>query len=558
MVLRIRPYCRLGAVRNTSLHPFADEGQHQLLTRISWQKGLTRPANSLGGNFYRLIRYRFQSGNSWQAGWLMESDAGESVRRSGPDFISAYVNWKRTGGRLNWLLGDYSVQMGQGLICWQGMTFGPGTDLPAIKRQGVSVRPYQSVGEGRFLRGVAVSASTRKVSWDVFISRNPQTAPRYSLLDGRVGFRQVDVSGYHRTAMELAKKDRLIEYTAGGRMGSRFHGGRWNINWIGRCWSIPQFFIGDLRRVDTSWQVFRSNASADVSFTRGSLHAFGEMAVDARGRLASVLGAVVVLDRRVDWSIHLRWIGNAFRSVDGQAFQHASTGTSERGGYTQLRFRINDRQLLDVYSDMYFLPRPGFFSSTPSFGLIQGGRWQYQPDKRNLLYLRFQWARSDRDDDARPLPRTSIHTSRSLRLHGQFDLGAKQSLSVRAEKIMIVAKEGPDDETGFLAYLEWKKEPEKSGVGLDVRLLWVSTDGWASRIYAYERDVLYKAGFPAFFGKQLRGYLNASAPIGQRAMIWVHLFVDKKIDYHWGTDFVSPIEPGATVQFRYQWDVGRR
>ena len=141
LVERLRPFCKLGG-RKQTFHQFLNgRTDHFLLTRLNWRTQYERVNQAVGGNVHRLWRYKIQSEAGWSGGVLMENDAGERFGTRGPDFLSAFLQFKQDGGRLRVLLGDYSVQFGQGLICWQGMSFGMGTDLVGIKRQGLTVRP---------------------------------------------------------------------------------------------------------------------------------------------------------------------------------------------------------------------------------------------------------------------------------------------------------------------------------------------------------------------------------------------------------------------------------
>lgn len=551
LVLRLQAYCRLGTNMRIAQKGIRRTTTHFLLLRTSFRSADPLPKNVMGAQVNRLFRYRMQSERGWQGGLLLESDAGEALVRHGPDFISGFLQWDRGAGKMKVMVGDYSVQLGQGLICWQGMTFGAGSEVAAVKRQGMAVRPYQSVGESRFMRGLALGRSTSSWVWDLFGSRREQSATTYRLSDGRAGFRSIDASGYHRTPTEWSKKNAVTELTAGGRIGKLFSGGRINVNVLGRSWSLSRFQLSELNKRDTSWYRGVWNLGVDFSLTRGSWHVFGESALDALGRPATVVGAVIVLDRRVDLSVHLRGIGMGFQSVEGQAFQQLSAGRSERGQYMQVRVRLSESQIMDAFVDGYRVPEAGPAVSAPSVGWMRGIRWQYQPDKKNMLYVRYQSIGREYDGEQRPLPSMYTRSTRSVRIHGQFNLSDNSSLSWRTEWVKV-RRSVLASESGFLSYLEWRKEIA-GRIGMDLRGMWVSTDGWDSRVYAYERDVLYKVGFPAFSGELIRGYLNVSVAVGRRSMIWGRVFIEKSIDDQIVNQFGSPLQTGFTLQFRHQW-----
>ena len=65
-----------------------------------------------------------------------------------------------------------------------------------------------------------------------------------------------------------------------------------------------------------------------------------------------------------------------------------------------------------------------------------------------------------------------------------------------------------------------------------LRLQYCETDGYDSRIYAYENDVLYSYSIPAFSGKGYRYYINLQLDTGKRLSIWARwaqtLYLGKK------------------------------
>jgi hypothetical protein len=266
----------------------------------------------------------------------------------------------------------------------------------------------------------------------------------------------------------------------------------------------------------------------------------------------------LVIDRRIDISLHARMIGSGFQSVDGDALQRSTSGAGEKGFYAQLRFRINDRNSLDVYSDRYMIQEFPASWPTQFIGRVQGWRWQFQPDKKNLIYLRFQSVQRDQEGYSDGVMRgVQRRDQYNIRLHGQFFINESSRLQIRFENVLF--RSGNSwPEKGFLTYLEWGYGGAATSLRVDLRLMWVSTDGWDARVYAYERDVMYKVGFPAFSGTKWRGYANFSIPAGNKTMIWLRIAIDKSIELQSVTGINSPIRSEMTVQIRYQWARGGR
>ena len=65
----------------------------------------------------------------------------------------------------------------------------------------------------------------------------------------------------------------------------------------------------------------------------------------------------------------------------------------------------------------------------------------------------------------------------------------------------------------------------------NIRLQYFETDGYNSRLYAYESDVLYGYSIPVFYDKGYRYYINANYDVSKKLSFWVRfaqtLFPDK-------------------------------
>ena len=60
------------------------------------------------------------------------------------------------------------MNMGQGLILWQGLAFKKSVDVMGIKRQSAVLRPYSSAAEFYFNRGVGITIKAGKIESTVF------------------------------------------------------------------------------------------------------------------------------------------------------------------------------------------------------------------------------------------------------------------------------------------------------------------------------------------------------------------------------------------------------
>ncbi|NBX38371.1 MAG: hypothetical protein EBR54_03030 [Flavobacteriia bacterium] len=109
------------------------------------------------GHYYTRFRYTYKTNIS--IGFTGEKDPGEQffkgAQKNGFDFYSAHAFFK--GGKYirGVALGDYQVQIGQGIGFWSSYAFGKTADIATSKRTAVPLKAYTSVDENRFMRGAA-------------------------------------------------------------------------------------------------------------------------------------------------------------------------------------------------------------------------------------------------------------------------------------------------------------------------------------------------------------------------------------------------------------------
>ncbi len=231
-IKNILPFVRVTDVSsiNETLSQRLKGGQNSLLIRVSQQiekaKGFYKPADSssyyLGSPQKIFFRYKYNYKNLLQYGLLGDKDAGEQffkgAQKYGFDFYSFHVFARNIGMIKSFAVGDFTVDMGQGLIQWQSLAFTKSAEVLAIKRQSSILRPYNSSGEFNFHRGAGITLQKGNVEATAFASfRNvsanlvPDTLGKEDLISS------FQSSGYHRTQSEIADKNSLGQTTLGSQ-----------------------------------------------------------------------------------------------------------------------------------------------------------------------------------------------------------------------------------------------------------------------------------------------------------------------------------------------------
>jgi hypothetical protein len=146
----------------------------------------------------------------------------------------------------------------------------------------------------------------------------------------------------------------------------------------------------------------------------------------------------------------------------------------------------------------------------PSFGKDFLVQVTYLPDRKTRIYSRFRAETKQAN-----LPGNSNITNPVIPLAKQnwrtelfSQLTEQLSLRNRIELLWYGGKDGISRETGFLAYGDLTYSPVNKPYSANMRVQYFETGSYASRIYAFERDVLYGYSIPVFYDKGFRYYVN--------------------------------------------------
>lgn len=511
---------------------FAD-GEHSFLLRLSQilerSKGFN---NSSGGTKYLgspqriLFRYRYTYKNLLQFGLLGDKDAGEQflkgAQTKGFDFYSFHLFARKIGVIQTLALGDFTVNMGQGLIQWQGLAFKKSVETMGVKRQSAVLRPYSSAGEFYFHRGAGITIKKGKFESTVFASIRKLSANFVSDTVNNEDFiSSFLTSGYNRTGSEIADKNKLTQTAFGGNIifrGNKFQIG---LNSINYHFSLP------VQKRNEPYNLFAisgkqwNNFSIDYSYTYKNLHLFGEAAADKNLNKAFINGMLISVDPRVDISLVQRTISKEFQSINGNAFTENTYPTNETGFYAGVCLRPAIGWRIDAYGDIYKFPWLKYLVDAPSHGKDFLAQLTYTPNKQVEIYTRFrnETKQSNFPDNISVSNFLISIPKQSWRTQTSFKINTAITVRNRVE-LLWYNKKGANNENGFLTFFDIHYKPLLRPFSGVLRLQYFETDAYNSRIYAYENDVLYSFSIPAFYDKGFRYYLNLNYDINKKIALW--------------------------------------
>lgn len=517
IIKKIVPFIRFmeHGLHNTIRSDWFSNGGHQLLIKSGQllEKSRAYRSDSLGTKTYTgsplrlFLRYNLQYDRKLSAGITMEKDAGEQFGQSlsrPADFTS--FHWFMRGDKLvkQLALGDYAINLGQGLVAWQGMAFGKGSEGAGAFRQGAMLKPYRSASEFNYFRGAAIHLAKGK--WESLHWLSVRKKSARLEFDGElpVAFTSFDESGNHRSLRELAGRKKVRETIVGTAV--RWQGSKLKLGWnsMYQQFSLPwlpeeEFYNKYYFR---GRQVFLQ--SIDYSLVWKQVFLFGEIC-RSMGEWAMVHGALVNLGTALDASIVYRYAHPGFHSYYANALTEQSAVRNEEGVYTNFQIRLHKQWKAQFYADFFRFPWLRFRVDAPSWGQEYRAVVQWEKRRQWQFYALFK-TQSKSENQTGGIVNEPVATERrQLRIHVDRIWARSWQQSVRVERIWF--QKGQTGSSGWGAYFDSKQQITARGMQISGRVQCFRTDAYATRIYAYERDLLYSYSVPAVYDHGWRYYL---------------------------------------------------
>lgn len=207
-----------------SLRQIAKYGKHELMGMVKvplYERKGDADGSYMGSRYKHWLRYQFRYSDKVKMGFTGSKDAGEPFMSKGNgagyDFYSFYLQIRGWGRLKNLTLGRYRLHEGMGLILNNDFSFGKLSTLSALGRNSNVIRAHSSRYAANYLQGAAATVTVvRGLDVTGFVSYRKIDA---TLKDG--GIQTILISGLHRTASEMAKKDVASAFLAGGNVSYR-------------------------------------------------------------------------------------------------------------------------------------------------------------------------------------------------------------------------------------------------------------------------------------------------------------------------------------------------
>lgn len=492
--------------------PGAKKVQLHSRTRISDR--LDRPLGFANGTYQNSSqkiyqRLRFNIGENAQGGLLLEKDSGESRL----DDLSLFYLSMDVTPTLSLLIGNYHLEIGQGLVLWGPYGFRKSSNVVfPIKKRGRGIRGYSTVDENAAFWGGSAAFTSGPWQLLAFVSQAKLDANPVSDHEVTNFF----TTGFHRTETEKNKKDRISESVFGGIVrystsigltaGVTYYASSFDKTVNNRDLARNRFnFRGDENSVlgfDWDW------SARDLVF-------FGEVARSKNGGKALITG--VQLDfEKVQMAFLYRNYQRDFHNFHGFGFADKNGSTqNERGYYTGLRYQVASHTLVSAYYDIFYHPWRTFFEPLPVTGRDFLAQLEQRFRSKIKATVRFRQKEGSQTEEFRDLlnreKREFVNTRKTQwRLQLEYAISSSLRLRNRIQYTRfrltgLTQIDSERKEEGISMYQEIRYQPTRA-LQLLWRLTFFDTDSFDSRVFQYEHDLPGVITNRALFGRGNRWY----------------------------------------------------
>lgn len=559
----ISPYIVAGDLpvkENFNIGKLVTYARHDLILRyqqlLEQQKGYKKTSDSiwnnspgshyLGDPLKLYARYRINSSRYFSAGFLAEKDAGEvffnmdlpdSIQkytgeklRKGFDHYSGFINLKNIGIIESVIVGDYHIQIGQGLTLWSNMTMGKGGSAIQIYRHARGIMPVSSSDENRFFRGAAIEIRLpANMKWSCFYSGKKYDAnivnPTDSLGQEEYSFASSLLeTGLHRTVNELLDKDNLHMTVTGSNL--TFLGRRFKAGITGLYTSLDK----DIRKEEQLYNQYafkgseNFNAGADMSFLMKRFLFYTEFSGSKNMGLATLAGIIIKPSGIINLSVLYRDYQRNFQNFYSNAFGENSTNANEKGLYTGLFLTPSAKITINAYADHYRFPWLKYRVNGPSEGSEWFSSLNYTLSRSFNLQFTYRIKKKEINASGENLYHAILGSmvKQNFRLQLAWNPDERWEFVNRVDFVKNRKQYSESDDEGYLFSqdIAWKPDYKTA---IHLRYALFSTDTYDERIYSYEHDVLYGFSIPGYYYGGSRSYLLVRYRITKNMDAWLRL-----------------------------------
>lgn len=495
----------------------------------------------LGYKYKHGIRYQFRYGDYVRLGFLGAQDAGEPFgagkNKLGYDFYSFYLQVRKLGRWKNITIGRYRLHEGMGLILNNDFGFGKLSLLSSLGRSLNTIRVHSSRSSANYLQGIATTYSiTKHLDLTAFCSYRKIDAT----LSSEGGIQTILKTGLHRTAKEIEKQNVASNTLVGGNLNYRCKGWHVGTTAFFTSFSLPltpnkqQLYKRFAPEGNQFW-----NASVDYGYISHRWTIAGETATGDCGTIATINSASYLFSDHFSLTALQRFYPARYYSLFSNTFSEGSEVQDESGAYLGLSWAPTNKWSISAYSDFAHFAWPKY--------LTKGSTQSWD----NMMSILFQPSHILTFGGKVRYKQKTGNTTERLRFYASM---VQKNWNTRVGLDYTKSEKNGSCQGWMLSECtgcQWR------WLRLTGSFAYFHTQGYDSRIYAYEPGLLYQMNFGCYFGEGIRYAVVARSDIGKHLLLIAKLGTTDYFDRNRISSDLQEISRSSQtdleVQVKWKW-----
>jgi hypothetical protein len=399
-------------------------------------------------------------------------------------------------------IGDFHVDLGQGLTISTGLAFGKTSIITNAKRNFNGFKSYRSLRENAYMRGAAISILHKKVTFGTFISNKK--------IDGTINYlgnessnqnnklyisSLIEEGGYHRTNSEQNQFNTVSDFQTGGYI--QYENSTFKIGSIIQYRKLNAYILS----ADQPYNIFsfRGNLYCKNGIYYDAviknINLYGEFSHCFLNMIhAQTHGALISIHKKLDISILYRKYDPGFITYQTNGFGENNKSKNEQGFYLGYQIQLKNHLKLVGYYDLFQNLNIQLNSYAPSRGFDLWTELQYKPNRSFYAYYRYRKKLKQVNTPSETMVNHTTNQTQRHRIHSTFKLSKSIELRNRIETSTFKSNQ-PTTE-GSIIYQDFILKPRNKSYQWSARIALSNIDEYTNRIYTFEKSPLYD--YPMF------------------------------------------------------------
>lgn len=480
-------------------------GKNEVLTRldIPFYKRKGYETSYLGPAVYHSFRYAFRYKDQIYAGVTAEKDAGEPFltlhNKKGYDYYSFYFYIRSIRKLKTLAIGNYRLSFGQGLVVSNDFVMGKTASISTMTLRNNTIKKHSSTDEYNYFRGLATAVQLNDFIVSGFYSHRS--------LDGITtenSISSIQKTGLHRTQKEADRRGVFTMQLAGGNISYNHKTLKVGMTGIYYFFDRPyEPQIREYSKYNIRGNHFY-NLGVDYKYRWNRIVFLGETAVGKNRGIATLNSITYALKSHSRLTLLYRFYDHDYWGMFARSFSEGGYVQNENGFYMAAETALVRRWKFFLSADFFAFPWLKYGIDKPSTGydfIIQS---TYTPHENLSMLVRYRFKNKEKNYTNEEKIK-SVRPLYHHKIRYQLTYTPWKNINLRSTvDYNQINPQGVPASRGF----QFIQTAAYTFSGLPLRIelhgAYFHTDDYSSRVFSYEKSLLYTFYIPSFYGRGIR------------------------------------------------------